>query len=235
MPFRRIAVTSEILGTVESVHRREGDRVEAGDTIATLQDLDTEMALAEARADRDIARREKSRLEARRQFASAQMEALRLGQLREEVALLEQKLDRANLRAPAAGIILTPRIEQRVGAMLRRGDVFCHLADATGPTIEIQVPQEEMGKVELQDPVWIKIAAFPSRTFRGEVFHIGARAVEGEDGRVFTVRARVEDGDLLRPGMSGRAKVSVGKHSIGYILLRRPARWTWALLWPWLP
>lgn len=235
IPLRRIAVSAGVDGTVERVDRREGDRVLAGEVIAIVQDLDTRMALEEARADRDIARREKTRLEAGLEFARAQMEGTRLAQMEEEVALLEKKVEQTRLRAPADGVILTPRIEEKVGSLLGRGEIFCELADASGPVVEVQVPEEDLGGIRVGEPVWVKVPAFPSRTFRGEVYQVGARAVETPEGRFFVVRARVDAGSRLRPGMTGRAKVSAGSRSIGTILFRRPARWIWGKLWPYLP
>ncbi|MFY9549970.1 MAG: GAF domain-containing protein, partial [Thermoanaerobaculia bacterium] len=61
LPGRRAAVTSMVDGVVGAVLRREGDRVEAGDVIATLKDESYQAALAEANssltlAESDIAR-----------------------------------------------------------------------------------------------------------------------------------------------------------------------------------
>jgi hypothetical protein len=47
---------------------------------------------------------------------------------------------------------------------------------------------------------------------------------------------RLENADgLLRPGMLGKAKVSTGTQRLLRVLLRKPARWVWAKLWPLLP
>ena len=235
VPLRRLAVSAEVDGTVERVAHREGDRVAEGEVIAVLHDMETRMALAQARANLDIARRERSRLDADLEFARAQMEGVKLAQLDEEVALLEKKAARIRLKAPAAGVILTPRIEEKVGTMMRRGEVFCELAEVSGPAVEILLPEEEIGGIRPGAPVWLKVQTFPARTFHGNVYRVGARALETPQGRFFTVRARVEDGAVLRPGMTGRAKAAAGRHRIGYILFRRPARWIWGKVWPWLP
>jgi len=38
---------------------------------------------------------------------------------------------------------------------------------------------------------------------------------------------------LLRPGMQGLGKVSVGWHPAGYVLFRGIAMWIWTKLWSW--
>jgi hypothetical protein len=69
------------------------------------------------------------------------------------------------------------------------------------------------------------------------VEQVGVVATDDPDaGRVFTVRARLDgQPEGLRSGMTGRAKIDSGRASLGRVLLRRPARWAWNVIWGWLP
>ena len=57
-----------------------------------------------------------------------------------------------------------------------------------------------------------------------------------DENRVFLVRARLDDEDVsLRSGMTGQAKINTGPAALGRVILRKPARWLWSVLWGWLP
>jgi hypothetical protein len=56
------------------------------------------------------------------------------------------------------------------------------------------------------------------------------------DTPYFRVESKTENtGFLLKSGMAGKAKIEVGYHSIGYVLLRDPVRFLWKKIWVWLP
>ena len=56
---------------------------------------------------------------------------------------------------------------------------------------------------------------------------------EGES-QVFFARVQISNQDgALRTGMAGRGKVSVGWHTAGYVLFRKPVLWAYSRLWSW--
>src|SRR4029079_2813200 len=57
--------------------------------------------------------------------------------LRREVALLDHELRLATVRAPAAGMVLTPRVEELVGSSLAEGDQM--LALGRTDTLELEM------------------------------------------------------------------------------------------------
>ena len=102
--------------------------------------------------------------------------------------------------------------------------------------VEILVPEADIAQIENGQRIRIKTDAYPTETFIATVDIVGQKAVELEDDRFFVVRGRLNDGDRpLRAGMVGRAKIEVGYRGIGYVLLRKPARFFWRNLWTWLP
>ncbi len=147
LPGRRAAVTSMVDGVVGAVLQREGDQVEAGEVIATLKDESYQAALAEARSDLTLAESEIARS---RQVADAGAvfdAGARRREARARIALEEDRLSRTRLTAPAAGIIVTPRIEERVGQLLARGAEICVVADVRTITAEVAVPESDAGLV----------------------------------------------------------------------------------------
>ena len=58
---------------------------------------------------------------------------------------------------------------------------------------------------------------------------------EGDERFVIAESRVANDDGLLKTGMVGRAKVSVGRRSVAYAVFRKPVSWIWAKLWPLLP
>lgn len=237
LPERRVPASVETEGRVVQVLVREGDAVEAGQELARLDDVEIQAALAEARAQRAIAERNVVRLRAIGDPAGASREVARLAGLTADVTRWETELERTRIRAREAGIVATPRVEDRAGLRLQRGDVFCELANLDRQEVEVAIPERDAGLVAPGMAVKVRLYALPTTRVRATVERVGVQAVEDEDGaRIFVVRAALDGHpEGLRSGMTGRAKVDTGSRSLGRVLFRRPARWIWNLVWGWLP
>ncbi|MGA7990242.1 MAG: GAF domain-containing protein [Thermoanaerobaculia bacterium] len=236
IPARRIPVTAAVEGVVESVAHREGDAVTAGTVIATLRDDAYRAAAAEVRAAEEIANAEVSRYRAEGNAPALFQATARRDEMRARGALAEQKLERTRLRAPEAGIILTPRLEERVGQLLQEGIEFAVLADTAAVLVDVAVPERDASLLAAGQKVDVKLNSYPYRTFSGTVLHLGAAVREEGNERFVIAEARVENADgALRPGMLGKAKVSTETQRLLRVVLRKPARWLWSRLWPLLP
>jgi RND family efflux transporter MFP subunit len=236
LPGGRAAVTAGVDGIVASVVHHEGDRVRAGETIATLRDESYQAALADARASLQIAESEMAQQLSLGDAAALSDAQSRRDERRARVTLAEEEVARTKLVAPAAGIIVTPRIEERVGQRLVRGTEFCVVADAGVVIAEVAVPEEEVSSIKTGLPVALKMNPYPTRTFAGTVSRVGARLRDSGQDRVLVAEVRVENPDgALKTGMLGTGKIRAGSKSIATLLLRQPARYVWSKIWPLLP
>jgi GAF domain-containing protein len=236
LPGKRAAVTAGVEGIVASVLHREGDIVQGGDIIATLRDEAYLASLASARAAYQIAQSDLARHSEAGNSAPMFEAQSRLNELKARISMEEERFARTNLRAPAAGVIVTPRLEERVGQNLSRGAEFCVVADVGTVTAEVAVPEEDSSLVLPGQPAEAKLYPYPTRAFSGEVTRVGARIREEGKDRFVVAEVSVSNSDgLLKTGMLGRAKIRVGQRRIVTLLLRKPARWLYNKLWPILP
>lgn len=223
-----------VSGILEAIHVREGDRVEAGAIIARLRDEDLFARVARARADLESAQRAV-------QAASAQGDAAAVAQFRldaaraaEEVGLFERLSARSSVTAPAGGLVLTPRIEERLGSHVEAGAVVAWIGDPDWIEVELFVPQQDIGAIREGDRVRARVPAHPSVTFVGRVTGLGTRAEARAGTPVFAVRAILDNRErLLLPGMQARARVLTRPRPIGAVLFHRPWRWLRLTSW-WL-
>ncbi len=236
LPTRTATVNAEIDGVIDKVNYREGDVVPAGAAVAALRSDEYLLNLNDARSRYGILERELTRVQAASGAAAAQIERVRLEQTQREIAFNQVKLDQTQIRSPISGVIVTPRIEEKRGQFIRRGEIFCETADINPVIIEAAVPEDEIGLVRLDQEVWLKANAFSSQKFIGRVTQISPQATTEQDARVFIVRAEIENSNqILRTGMVGRVKILTGQRSIGYVLLRDPLRWLQKKVWTWMP
>lgn len=236
VPGRRIPVTAFVEGIVASVEHREGDAVAAGDVIATLKDDAYRAALAEARASEQIAEAEVARHRAEGNAAAMGQALSRRDEMRARAAWAEERLTVTRLRAPEAGIVVTPRLDERVGQLLAAGAELAVLAETSSLLVEVAISERDATLLADGQDVTLKMNAYPTRTFRGRVSRLGAAVREEGAERFVIAETRVENpSGLLKPGMLGTGKISAGRRPLLVALFRRPARWAATKLWPLLP
>jgi RND family efflux transporter MFP subunit len=243
VPAGRRVVSAEVEGVIKRVPVREGDQVAGGAVLAELDDTDNRLRLGQAQTDFALAWRDLQDAGARGELGAAAQARLRMEIAQEEVSLFRQKVEQARLRSPVAGVIVTPKVEEKVGKLLTRGEQFCELVDPFQMAVEMNVPETEEALIRPPAPVALKLNSFPTHTFRGTVERVGAQTVSAAGEQFFVVRALFPNPDgAARTGMVGQAKITAaggwfqsGWYPVGYVLFRSPARWVWTKVWSWLP
>jgi len=235
LPGRRAAVTAGVDGTVLSILRREGDKVAAGEVIATLDPETYRSAVADARSAFQIADSDVAKFQEAGDSAAMFEAASRRDEMKARLAFEEDRFERTSLRAPVAGTIVTPRIEERVGQLLTRGTELCVVADLGTVLAEVAIPEMDASLVRRGQAVAVKLNPFPTKIFRGTVTRPGSHVrQEGEDSFVIA-EAKLENPEGLQTGMQGTAKVSTERGPIAVAIFRKPIRWIWRKIWPMLP
>ncbi len=234
-PTGYIPVRALVDGTIERVAVREGSRVARGDILAVLRAT----ALAAERegraADAATADRLASLAASRGDPAEERLHRIRGQAIRRELSLLDEELGLTTVRAPAAGSVLTPRIEERTGASLSEGDQLLVLGRTDTLQLEFGVAQQDILRVRPGQEVRLRVDALPSRTLDGRVTSIAQLPLE-RDGQIwYPVRAAVGNPEgLLKPEMSAHARVLTDPASTLTRVLRAPIRWArlaWWRIW----
>ncbi len=161
-------------------------------------------------------------------------EKARLARLREEVYYFKSLQEKSRVASPVCGVIVTPRLREKVGQFLREGDLICEVEDPFHLEAEIPLEEQEVAKVRPGHPVVLKVRALPYQTFHATVDRI-APCAKGEKTEVqctVTLSCRLRDAsDDLRPGMTGYARVSCGRGSVASILTGRVLRYLRTEFW----
>jgi multidrug efflux pump subunit AcrA (membrane-fusion protein) len=150
---------------------------------------------------------------------------------------LEEQLQRLRIVSPIAGIVITHRLKEKLGASLKKGDLVTEVHDLKSVTAEISVPEKEISDVKPGQNVMLKARAHLRESFHGKVIAIApvaTRPAEGVLQHEFLVTTVLDNADLsLKPEMTGNAKVYCGTRRLYEIVFRRFIRFIRVEFWSW--
>ena len=190
-------------------------------------DEDYRADAAQARADLDIARNEVARSQSAGDMAALAKASARLDEARVRDAVAQGNLAETQVRAPAAGVLITPHLEERVGQMVASGAELGVLADIRSVDAEVAVREVDANLLRPGQNVAVKLNSYPSRVFRGKIGSVSPVVREEGEDRFVIADAVLDNTDgAIRPGCSER-KISTGTRRLG-CGPPKPARWFWS-------
>lgn len=229
-PIRHAVVHASVRGRVSQVFVDEGQRVVAGQPLANLENLDLESDLARAGADLRMASSRATQSELQYgDFGTTEHERQRL--LQENRSLTEEST-KLQLVSPIAGIVATPRMRDLRGASFDEGSPVVELIDDSAFRARIYIPEFAMHDIHAGAPVKLRVE---SRVLpvNGIVSSISADWAPFDPSfgqkeqlaginppRFYMAECWLSPTADLRTGMTGIAKIRVGRRSIGSFGLR---------------
>ena len=202
-------------------------------------------ALAEARSQLSVLLRGNRPEEI--EVAKAQVDRLEAQQ-----HFLETQLGLLDVVSPASGVVATParELKEMVGQFVAKGALIAKVYAVQTVTGEIVITEKEIGDIHVGQGVALKSRAYPDMIFHGTVSTI-ATAAEGLPSatavattektgstntgvRTFVVTTEIDNrSGLLKPGMTGLAKVVGGDRRVVDLVKRRLAHTFKVEFWSW--
>jgi RND family efflux transporter MFP subunit len=233
-PGRRAQVQPEFEGVVAKVYVHEGQSVTRGQVLAEMDAWDYRSALAAAEAKYQSAVLQMNHLLASNDGSEAGIQRVQADYWKAEVERARELLGKAQLRTPIDGVVSTPHVENFAGRRLQYGDSFAEVVDASSAVVDVAIDDPDITLLRSGLKAVVKLNSYAMRTFHGDVIVVSPKGQLQGESRVFFARVLVPNPDgLIRTGMEGRGKVSVGWHPAGYVLFRRPVIWVYSRLWTW--
>lgn len=201
-----VMVNNEVAGQVNRILFESGDQVTAGQALVQLDTEVDEAALVGLKASLNLARLQLERnqkLLRDRAVSQGDVDELNarvsesLAQVREKEALIGKK----TILAPFDGQLGIRRVN--LGQFLDAGSAIAELEALDPVYVDFALPERRLSEIEVDQPVEVKVDAYPERVFEGQIQAISP-AVNRET-RNIQVRALVPNPDrLLLPGMFAR-------------------------------
>ena len=225
-------VLAPVDGFIATAPARPGDVVAEGAVLARLDDQSLSLEVARWQADYDRVLNEYRA--AMSELDSARVTVLRasLDSAVAQLELAEDNLDRSEIRAPLAGIVVSGDLSQSIGAPVQRGATLFELAPLDGYRVSVRVPEADVSRLAAAQRGRLLLEALPGLPLDIVVERI-TPVSEVVDGRnVFEVEARLLlSPAVLRPGMQGVAKFEVGQERLLWIWTHRALDWLRLRLW----
>ena len=207
-------VVSQITGVVWKLNAEEGDFVEAGQVLASVETdryvLEVERANASLkRLETDYQR--KKELYAKKLVSTEDFERVSAEFDAQKAAHELAKLDLAytSIKAPISGYISERLV--RVGNLVKLHQPVFNITSYDPLLAILHVPERELSVLDKGLKVSMSVDAWPGESFRGEVIRISP-VIDTNTG-TFRVTAEIKDHDqMLKPGLFGRVEVLYDLH-----------------------
>jgi putative peptide zinc metalloprotease protein len=175
-----------------------------------------------------------------------------LDRLEAQQHFLETQLGLLDVVSPATGVVATParELKEMVGQFVAKGALIAKVYAVTTVTGQIVITEKEIGDVHVGQQVALKSRAYPDMVFHGTVTTIAtaaeglpsasAEAATAKTGgtttgvRTFVVTTQIDNrSGLLKPGMTGLAKVVGGDRRVVDLVQRRLTHTFKVEFWSW--
>ena len=152
--------------------------------------------------------------------------------LEAELAQLDDLISRSKIYASISGTLTTYRFEEKIGEFLEEGAEVCEIVNDERVVVEMPVSEKEIDIVELDQPVKFKVRGYPTRSFHASVDEIAPIATPSGGSSTILLRAYVDNKDrILKPGMTGVAKIYCGLSVVAHVLTRDIIRFIRTEFW----
>lgn len=192
-------------------------QAEVGETNANREVQERGVALGVVSAEQQrtashSARVAESNVALRRAQVAASQAALETARLGVDNA--NRRLGEMEIRAPIAGTVLSVPIERgsivsSAVTTVSGGTALLTLADLSDLRVRGQIDEAQIGRVEVGQPVIVRVDAYPDRELEGRVARVSPLGVETTNVVTFDVEIAIidEDASILRSGMSADLEI----------------------------
>jgi len=150
---------------------------------------------------------------------------------------LQEQLQLLKVLSPIAGVVTTHKLKDKTGQAVKKGDLIAEVHEMKTLTIEIAIPEKEIADISEGQKVVLKARAYPGMNFEGKVTSIAPIATKPEDWkteRSVLVTTQLDNaGLLLKPEMTGNAKIYCGQQRLIDLVTRRLIRYIRVEFWSW--
>ena len=181
----------------------------------------------------------------------------KLALLEAQQRFLDGEVSALTVVTPTSGIVATPsrQLKDLVGQLVTPGTLIAKVYDFSTVTAQLVVSEKEIADVRVDQPVALRVRAYPDVVFHGTVTAVATEvapttssqsttgtpsssttpiSTSGGPSRAFVVTTQIDNHDLLlKPGMTGQGKIYAGQRRIIGLFKRRLARTFKVEFWSW--
>jgi multidrug efflux pump subunit AcrA (membrane-fusion protein) len=158
----------------------------------------------------------------------------RLDRATAKLDLTEERIARALITAPMAGVVVEGDLSQSLGAPVEKGQQLFQIAPLDEYRVMLRVDEREIGHLAIGQTGRLALVGLPDSYLPFRVERITPIAAQADGRNFFSVEARLEDSPApLRPGMDGVGKIDVGERRLAWIWMHPLVDWLRLQAWTW--
>ena len=220
-------------GYIKNVKIEKGDEIPKGSSLLNLDNR--ELLLEESAAIADKVRFEREIVKARADGKLVEMRIAeaQLQQANARLAKVRFYIEQSNIIAPFDGVVVEGDLKEKIGVPVQQGDLLYKIAQLDTLYSELKVDEADIHELSVDNTGHLAFASRPDEKHPVIVKRIEPLAQSEEDGNIFIVKCEFtgEAEDWWRPGMSGIAKLKVGKRSPLFILTHKTVDYLLLRFW----
>lgn len=223
--FQRV-VTAPWNGYLAQASARPGDEVAKGQALLRLDDREQHLERTRWAAEVEKLRKKTNQAIATHDRPALSVLAAQLRQAEAQLDLVESQLARVEIAAPFDGLIVSGDPAQRLGDVLKKGEVVYQIAPLHAYRVIVRVPESRAADLARGMKGTMQLSSIPDLTLRLTVERIHPFTQRRDAESFFVVEAAI-DGDVarVRPGMEGVAAIDVDRRGLLGIWTRGLVDW----------
>ena len=235
-PAIKRVVVAPFVGYIATAPVRAGNVIQTGEVLCSLDDRDLKLERLKWLSQKEQYVRQYQVAMAQHNAALVKIVTAQIAQAEAELALVDDHLSRAQLRAPFAGVVVSGDLSQSIGAPVERGDVLFEVAPLAAYRVILLIDERDIAEVVAGQRGHLVLSAFPTEPLAFAVEQVTPVSVAREGRNYFRVEAHLlHTPARLRPGMEGVGKIDIERRLLLWIWTHDALDWLRLLLWSWWP
>lgn len=234
MPVHERSVAAPFAGLIAHVPEniRPGLEVSLGQVLLELDTTELRETQLDAQTSVNSARREADEARKKGDLNTTEQALARLEQELARLRYIDLQIERATIRSPIDGTIVSGDPRRMVGSAINIGEPIFRIANLDQLEVVARVKDNDIGYVSHQSIGGFATRARPGERFRFRADSLVPMGQPDEGTNIFLLRGVIEDPpQWLRPGMEGIAYIDTEDKRIIWILSRRLIDTARLLLW----
>ena len=226
-------------GEIDEVKVRNGDEVKLGETLLTLDTTEQRLKMDNLQAKKLEALKRVSVAMNEGKTAESQIAQAEADQTSTELKLIAYNIQRATIKAPISGLVVTQDLHKRLYSVAKFGENILEITEKNHFKATLYVPEEQIADVGLGYQGELAAAGYPDKKVPFKVTEINRVAEVANQRNVFRVTAELTFAETEKEqfydwaslGMEGVARIDVEERLLIWIWTREAINYVRMKLW----
>lgn len=228
------AVVAPYEGYIDTAMVRAGDSVRKGQSLLTLDVRDFHLEQLRWRSQVEKLKRQQQEALAGHDRAALNVITAQLQQAEAQLQMVEMLLQRADIKAPFDGIIVSGDLSQRLGGAVTKGELLFEVSPMNEYRIDLKIRESRISDVKVGQHGRLYLSAIPNKAYPITIIRITPETKSEGGASYFIVEAELENNDrILQIGMEGVAKIEINRRKIISVWTRDLLDWLRLKFWSW--